>query len=507
MIDLLSITTDCDDDRQSLPSEDELTELLLLSIRRFSSLVFILDGVDECLDFERIWPFLSTACDDERVKCLVLGRPEVKIPANYTSLLVRQSLQGMNRQDIWNYLKEETQNLQMAGKLQAHLIPESVADTLTTHAQSRFLWASLILSYLQSPGLSLVQRTQQLEDPSRLETLHGLYSGLLGQFESLPSETRRLVTKIFQFLVLAKEPPSITQLSIAVSDNPIRTVAADQLSKVAQTLREFCSQLVYIDPDSIVSFSHLSFRVFLQSEETMQLKTPFRVDFKSGSLRIAVACLSYLSTDVPDGPLSGSPDTVADKAIVASQLPLLEYSARYWVDHAAGSLRLTPGAPDAHILDCFSLFQHLGPFISQKAAISSWIEVCWTYGIEPSVEALWEELQGRLAPAEKGAQDPTAWRILKTLDQIRILSEDLKNLNRHWRRLLSVRPYEIWSPSISVFLGQSSWVYNDECKVTTIAHDESDEDFDRTIFQVQKLSACRNFCATVKILRPSSAKG
>jgi hypothetical protein len=508
MIDSVSILMIRDDGGRSIASDDDLMELLLLSIRRFSSLALILDGIDECRDFERMWPFLSTACMDKRIRCLFLGRPLVTIPSEHAHLVVRQSLLGMNRQDICNYLRQEIRNLQMAGHLQEHLISDCIADTLTSRANSRFLWASLMMSYLQSPALSPAERAQEIENSSRLETLHGLYSGMLRQFESLFSQERTLLTKIFQFLVLSKEPPSVKQLSIAISVKPgCKLSRRDQVPNITDTLRRLCGALIDIGLDSTVSFSHLSFRVFLLSGEATQLRTPFRVDFKAGSLRIAVVCLSYLVNDVPQGPLSGSPNTAADKAEIALQLPLSEYSARYWVDHAVCALRLMPGTIHELISDCYPLLQQLGSFLSRKASISAWIEVCWTHGFQPSIETLWQELERRLGQIKTGAQrNSMEWRISESLGQIRALSEDLKKLDEHWNHLLSVRPYEVWGASISVFLGPVSWAHNDEAKVTAIANEEANEDLEETILKVSKLSVCGKFLGIVRLSRPSAPR-
>jgi hypothetical protein len=450
MIDSVSILMIGDDGGRSIASDDDLMELLLLSIHRISSLALILDGIDECRDFERMWPFLSTACMDKRIRCLFLGRPLVTMPSEHARLVLRQSLLGMNEQDICDYLRQEIRNLQMAGHLQEHLISDRIANALTSRANSSFLWANLMMSYLRSPALNPAERAQEIENSSGLETLTGVYSGMLRQFGSLLSQERTLLTKIFQFLVLSKEPPSIEQLNIAISVQPgCKVSTRDQVPNITNTLGRLCSALIDIRPDSTVSFSHLSFRVFLLSGEAKELRTPFRVDLKAGSLRIAVVCLSYLVNDVPQGPLSGYPDTAADKTEIALQLPLSEYSARYWVDHAVCSLRLMPGTLHELISECYPLLQQLGSFLSRKASISAWIEVCWTYNFQPSMETLWQELEMRLGQINTGAQrNSLEWRILQSLGHIRALSDDLKKLDEHWSHLLSMRPYEIWGPSI-----------------------------------------------------------
>jgi hypothetical protein len=508
MIDSTSILKMQDDGGRSIASEDDLVELLLLSCRRFSSLAFILDGIDECRDFERIWPFLSTACKDNKIRCLFLGRPSDETPTGYAHLVQRQSLLGTNRNDIYNYVRQEIRNMQITGHLQEHLVPDRIAESLASRANSRFLWASLIMSYLQSPALSPAERAQEIKNSSRLETLHGLYSGMLRQFESLFPQERTLLTKIFQFLVLSQEPPSIEQLNIAISVKPGRKLSRNDLvPNIRGTLRRLCGALIDIEPDSTVSFSHLSFRVFLLSGEATQLRTPFRVDLKAGSLRIAVICLSYLVNEVPQGPLSGLPNTAAGEAEIAVQLPLSKYSAQHWVAHAVCALQLMPGTLRELVADCYPLLQQLAAFLSQKASISAWIEVCWTYGFQPSIELFWQELEKRCDVIDAGSQrNAMERRISESLGQIRTLSEDLKKLDEHWRRLLSIRPYEIWGTSISVFLGPVSWAHNDEANATPIANDAQNDDLEATILKVSKLSVSGKYLGIVRLFRPSSLR-
>src|ERR1051325_9831595 len=93
---------------------------------------------------------------------------------------------------------------------------------------------------------------------------------------------------------------------------------------------------------------------------------------------------------------------------------------------------------------------------------------------------------------------PMEERISESLNQIRVLSEDLTKLDKHWSRLLSVRPYEIWGTSISVFLGQISWAHNDEANATAIVNEGENEDLEETILKVSKLSTCGKFLGTVR---------
>lgn len=489
----------------ALASDAELMDLLLVSATRFSSLAIILDGVEECSDFEKMWPLLSAACLDDRIKCLCLGRPLVPTPSEHVHLVARQSLLGMNRKDICEYLRFEIEALQAAGQLEPHLHSDQVAETLASRADSRFLWASLMISYLRSPALGLPERTQDIMESSRIETLHSLYSEMLRQFESLFPQERSLLTKIFEFLALAEEPLTIEQLNLAISISlqpGRRSASAPRTVDISNTLERLSGPLINVGPDSIVSFAHLSFRAFLLSGEATQLRTPFRVDVKGGTLRIAVVCLSYLSYSISHGPLSDIPDTAADKSETASRLPLSEYSARHWVSHAASALRMMPDTLHELIADCFPLLQQLGVLISKRAALSTWIELCWTYGYPPSVQALWHEFESRLGNTD-ALKSSMERRISESLHHIRTLAEHLVKLNEEWSHLLTFRPYEIWGASISAFLGPVHWAHNDEASVSVIVPDGVYEDSQDVILKVSKLSMCGEFLGIVTVCRPT----
>jgi hypothetical protein len=507
MADLISVFKAHQDRATSPASEDDLFELLLLAARRFSSLVLVLDGVDESADFEKMWFLLSKACQDQRIKCLCLGRPLPSMPSEHAHLIARKSLIGMNQQDIQGYFGEQIRSLQLAGDLPEDLNADTAAKKLASSADSRFLWASLMMAYLRSPALEPAARVLEIENSASLETLHGIYSGMLRQFESLLSQDRALLTKVFQFLVLAKEPPSLAQLNIATSSRPGRKLSnQDLVPNISDTVGRLCGDLLEIERDCTISFAHLSFRVFLLSKEAVNLNTPFRVDLATGSLRLATVCLSYLANDIPQRPLSGSYNQPADMAEIASQTPFAMYSAKYWVDHTLDALRLMPDALRELMTRAYPLFQQLGSLLSRKPSISVWIELCWTLGTPPSIILLWQELERRLGQVKGAApRHSTEWQIAESLGQVRNLSDQLERLDKEWSHLLTIRPHEIWGSSIGVFLGSVSWAHNNEAKATMIANDDEVEDLQETILKVSKLSQCGRFLGIVRIWRPIKA--
>ncbi|CAN9409120.1 unnamed protein product [Alternaria alternata] len=508
IMDLLSVLKLQTDGSRRIATEQELSEFLLLAVRSLPSVALIFDAIDECHDVEKMWPFLSAVCTTTNMKFLLLGRPQIPVHPDVAHLILREELPRTNRLDIYDFLVREIKSMQNRGQLDDRVLAEPTADTLASCADSSFLWAILIMSYLQSPVLSLGERRRELWDPNRLVTMPRLYSGMLQQFEVLYPQDRDLLIKIFRVLVLSKRPPTIRELDVAISVEPGHKLSSKgHRENVMDTLQRLCGALVDIGPNSTVSFSHLSFRSFLLSEEAMDLKSQFRIDRQSSSLWISQVCLSYLVHDVPQTPLGGALDTEADKLVLAEELPFLEYSARHWVEHIVDALRLMSNTLPELVSDCYPLLQQLDSLLGQKSSISAWIEACWTWGFQPSVESLWYELERRLERHDARYQrDARQSQIRKPLDHIHELSEDLKKLQQHWSHLLSVRPYEIWGPSVSAYLGEMSWAYNHEAKVAIVTGDRGSHDMGEMVLKASKLSGCGSLLGVLRVFRPSKER-
>ncbi|KAF2452232.1 hypothetical protein P171DRAFT_493944 [Karstenula rhodostoma CBS 690.94] len=217
VMDLLSVWRMQESGSRRIATEDELSEFLLLAVPRLPSAAFVFDGIDECHDFEGLWSFLASACANTMINCLLLGRPQIGVSPGYTHLIQRHWLPGTNQLGIYAFLVREISTMQSLGQLDDDLLAEPMADTLASCANSSFLWASLVMYYLQSSLLSLSERRKEICDPNRLATIPWLYSGMLQQFQVLCPQDRDLLNRIFQALALSRRPPTIEEVDIAIS--------------------------------------------------------------------------------------------------------------------------------------------------------------------------------------------------------------------------------------------------------------------------------------------------
>lgn len=511
VIDAISLLMDLKGTGQPKASPSELAEMFLLFLSRLSLVTLVLDGIDECENFAEFLPFLTEASSKRNFRSLFLGRPSAQIPEKYSPCILRHSLQNSNNSDIRDYLFLKATELQDSGDVDEGLNPTYVADLLTPRANSMFLWANLMFSYLQSPALSPAERRAEIEATSRLEEMDELYCQLLQQLSGRFKKERTLLTKIFQFLATSDQPPTLQQLRVAVAIKPGQKLSeSDYIARFPDALRKLCGALIEIHADDTVQLIHLSLREFLLSDEAFHLDAPFRVEPRAASLFLSTTFLSYLVHEIPQGPLSGSPDTLAYGKDLDKALPLLRFAAQSWVTHASRVIGPTSGASESLsdlISTCQPLIQQIVAFLSHKASISAWIETCWTYEFSPSIEVLWTQLKEKLHQPEIDPQpNPIAVQISGLITRIQALSEHLIKLQADWGHLLSLRPYEIWAPSISAFIGSLSWAHNDEAQVTTIGSEEVHEEGNNTIIAISKLSDCGRFIGIVKIYCPPNAR-
>ncbi|KAF2655748.1 hypothetical protein K491DRAFT_716037 [Lophiostoma macrostomum CBS 122681] len=508
-IDAISLFKYPHNGEQQKPSVDNMMEIFLLCASRLPQLSLVLDGVDECEKFGDLLSLLVEACTrNKNLNIIFLGRPSVPLPIRYRNIVTRHSLHDSNRSDIRDYLLDELGELKGSNKLEDGLDLGELADILTLRADSMFLWATLMVSYLGLSAHSPAARTKTIQVTNCLQELDELYRELLKQYGKKTQAERDVLAKILHILIMAEHPPTLQQMKIAIAIIPGRSLSkADFLTNFPDALREICGALVEIRPDNTVQLVHLSLREVLCSEQTAHIDIPFKADSRSASLFLSVISLSYLIHDVPRRHLADSPQTIANTSELNNRFPFLEFAARTWVNHAIIAINSDASTLAELIPTCQPLVQQLLDFVRHSGSISMWIEACWTYGFAPSIVHLWEALDRRRhSPTPVTQRSPVEMEIEPFIERIQSLSQDLNRLHIEWHHLLQIRPYEIWGASISGFMGPLSWARNIDAKLYLIGSEHLHESNTETIIVRSKVSDCGRLIGVVKILRPSNVE-
>ncbi|KAF8861964.1 hypothetical protein BDZ45DRAFT_234379 [Acephala macrosclerotiorum] len=459
---------------QKEASLDEIRSILRVYVNHFSPLVIILDGLDECSDSEEFLCDLGEDLDSTECKVILLARHNLYSPLfeNMRCHIVLGSQE--NLQDIELYLHPKITWLLRKKGLSGQQSADLIASNIARRADSMFLWAVLMITYLSAPSLSPGEWLSAIQNLTNFESLETLYTRILIRLQQrTPRSEWPKIQNIFQWLVVQKEPWSVPMLRAALATKHDRaTTLKDFIPNLEEVLPYMCGSLIEVKEDNTVRFIHLSVSEFLTTvEQYPNVAQPFLVRLKDGQQSMSRVCLSYLTYNISREPLGGAAWVVPDKELTESARPFLRYAALNWVDHASKCFDCSPDSLDSvnnydwHTLSSEerSLLQIIYDAILDKLFVTVWIEACWLFGAAPSVADL---------PCHDVAL--SSWGTLFDT-KISQLSEILEKLEKQWGHILENKPNEIWLPSINTFMGSEFLVGTTAASLQVLGPDTDDK--------------------------------
>ncbi|KAH6889381.1 hypothetical protein B0T10DRAFT_51746 [Thelonectria olida] len=448
----------------SAASENDVFSLLNLLIQRLDRLFLVIDGVDECshpLDFLNR---LSALLNSQRNSVAALfNRPTVTVPARLMKdTLIWPLTSELNRLGIEMFLRPKIMDLVHDGFLSPSSNPEEITCQVAGRANGMFLWATLFISYLQSPHISFRERHEAIRNLNRLESLDFLYRAILDSLEqSNIGNARENSTQAFKLVTHSFRPFHVTELQYAIAVPADRGVdSEDLIPNFSRNIGLLSGALMEVDQNGFVRFVHLSVIEYLSAVTTRSsgASSPgdFSIDRHSSHRSLACRCLSYLRYSVKGEPLSGSSQCPPDLDAQIRRYPLLDYATEFWSFHVLDcleSVALHALGPDSK-----SLIELASEFLSNQSSVMAWIEASWMFGRPPQIRNGPLDVFFRRGCRVPPLSDPrlkAAWeRAWLTLSQ---LSQDLAALDKSWSHILKDDPNEIWEPSISAFSQSPFW--------------------------------------------------
>jgi hypothetical protein len=146
---------------------------------------------------------------------------------------------------------------------------------------------------------------------------------------AIPKEHRDYARRILQFLTFSKSPLTVEEIVDAIAVKTAKEPYFDLNNRMPDPteVSRYCSSLVVIVPTpsgQILQLAHFSVKEYLTSS---RLDSDIALYFEelTASATIAQVCLAYLLQFKQEAPPQG----------FQARFPLVQYSARYWMDHAA----------------------------------------------------------------------------------------------------------------------------------------------------------------------------
>ena len=489
VVDSLAILGNETGSGQPTASAEDVKAILKLLVFRFRTYL-VIDGVDECEDSFELLEILKELNQTSATRVLILSRPNLIVPR----LLLQDLCPGWklvlanehNYNDILTFSRSEFNIMNSEGLFGKHEVTISTIELTASKANGMFLWIRLLVNLLRSPALSPYNRNTILEGANLIEGLEGLYSSILTMIGRRYKMERAIAGRIFKWIVGCLYPLSATALHAALAVDPGKPTAdAQHLTQHPNLIPQITYALVEVNADGDLSFIHLSFKEYLQSEASNAFPEFTLNDERAVHAEMAAICLSYLANDIPKKPLKplvksqvahlaeipDDPDLslqqsfgIVDRAQLSKRYPLLRYAALCWTEHLRRCLsentkekahrvlaatkagRRASYKPSINVIQLSEWKTTLSQFLTCRMSVTTWVEASWHFRLCPRVSTLLKpikSLREQLDPTS--IEDREIWWIALGLEQ---LSRALEELRDRHAPSLNENPTIIWQECI-----------------------------------------------------------
>ncbi|EHK45928.1 hypothetical protein TRIATDRAFT_283530 [Trichoderma atroviride IMI 206040] len=345
--------------------QDQFRRLIIEPLSKISnaqsSLVFVIDALDECeqdSDVSLLIRLFSTAqSTSSRLRIFITSRPELPIrlgfndiKGTYEGLVLHEIPAPTIEHDIKVFLRQKLDSIKRKSdhfpegpKLPQDWPGEATIQNLVMMAIPLFIFASticrLIGDYRLGNPQSLLDEVLSQENRDGSSQLHmTYYPALKQQFASLPdhqTDKRKKVVTSFRLIV-----GTIVTLFQPLSTASISRLLDISEDAVADRLRLLHSVLnIPTDRERPIRLLHLSFRDYLINPQTMKEKD-FWIDERLVHQNLASHCLRIMSLHLREDvcglqhPGSRRSDVTIEQ--IRINVPIeLEYACLYWIQHVA----------------------------------------------------------------------------------------------------------------------------------------------------------------------------
>ncbi|KAG5748693.1 hypothetical protein H9Q70_008654 [Fusarium xylarioides] len=415
MITLIKKAIDADPSLPTKTVSEQFEKLLKEPLKKFAasssdptSLVFVVDALDECEGEFRIKRLLSLfaeleCLDSLKLRVFITSRPELPIQLGfldingmYQSLELHSISQDIMEHDISIFFHHELgiirknfNSMIRSDQQLAEQWPGTVKiRQLVSITQPLFIAAATVCRFLNDAALGgpddLLVRILEYSSRTHMSRLNDIYSSILAsQVANRPRREREEIVKSFQVIVGAiitlATPLTINDLSLLLN---IPDATINMKIKVLQSVLD-----VPKTPEVPVRILHLSFRDYLVDPD-LQGTTDFWVDEKATHKRLASHCLfvmdSILRENICRLPFPGTTPSEVEGLDPHKFIPSeIHYACYCWVHHYISSntqecelheLYLFLEKHLLHWLEAMSLLGHTTDCLVILHALDAWLE-------------------------------------------------------------------------------------------------------------------------------------
>lgn len=491
-LDALSLLMRKASSQEKACSEDVISVLCLL-LRQHPTFL-VIDGIDHCDDIQTLLTTLPDLCSVSDARIIMFSRPGINIPipyqkweSNYPHIISLTSQQICS--DIEAYLAHNFDHMASQGYFGEVSINGSHINQIAARSDGVFLWASLLIKYLQSPQLSPAERRTTLEQAHQLKGLGPLYRLILVVLERRSEIELKVVAELFRWLASSLNPLCTSQLRTVLAMASGQSGNEDQTTPNWEDwIPQITCGLVEVTENRAI-FTHMTVKEYLRSFHSRE--SPFTL-YDEGLVQghLAASCLSYLTNEVPQKPLqipqppvrspgpihtpssglstrTGSSSDSGYKSVSSASdtemvtevpqqdipafdanMPFLRYATLVWPIHLTRALSVALSQPrptNEQSMESFSSvpwLPALSHFLICRPAVTTWVEASWLYSLPPNLSRLIPLLLN--VKARMPLKDCEARELDGVIQAFRRLNDALAELKEKHGTTLTLYPSLIW---------------------------------------------------------------
>jgi hypothetical protein len=505
----------------------ELLDTMRTLVARVGNWSIVIDAVDECEDEEVLLSDLRETFGDLAVNVLLFSRPNVRpLRKKLEPQQVLTIDRSHNLEDLELYFDTHLRRLQDLDILPSSASIEQLAQHLLKGADGMFQWARLMISHLQSEGLSKWQRLSVITGLTTPEKLEDMYIRILELLSSKALSEQSMARSIFGWLTFAERPlmthqlqdvltptrEGISQASLRMCPRPEEEEFTDFESSAVILSGSLVEKRSFPNSAPIHAFIHGSVYEFFRSRcgaltATSNCQTGSIDYFVPAVLQVqaelALQCLSYIVQRIPGAPLSGNMFESAQIGALNRLRPFLSYAALHWPYHLFKMG--PPGTPQnvnsitgyRDIIE--KIMSVLGNILLNRLIPMLWVELKYTF--EKQTEKH-DALHTILIAWSQWIQTYELEWLPEDLPgvppAIVAFAEDLITLHQFWGDTLIDGPHHIWQ-DVTAFTsspffvttgavtvkclvsGRSDWSGRSTVPLSKISRDDPNTDFLATL--------------------------
>lgn len=469
----------------------ELVEMVEMCLQSNPRTILVLDAIDECNNDRALIEALAKLSVTCSTKMILFSRYNLQsliqsVPNRFQLAIGRDLVS----KDIQLFFSRAVDNLLEDGLLPPFSGPFGIVACLVNGADGMFLWARLMINFLNLPVFTPAHRLRMVTDVVSPEGLEDMYDRILAMIEQSGPTRCSFAKHVCTWLLYAARPLETDELERALMMNDRPGFSQDdRIVEFESTISVVCAGLVEcttlwnsdnsLRRSRICRFIHLSARDYLAYQNDCLWQQRIKVESKRTfipttevcHLELAACCLKQLLFASPSQPLATLSIPETSDGLFNSVLPFSSYAASYWMDH---HLRLsTPvfqmrhqDGPAAFQQTLKILLKDISVFLHNPKATSAWLEMFYATNPDkagrPDAEVLrtWSTDASRFLEDHSGFVDaPTAQ------NEMQAFSSDLAKVSQEWGHNLSQRPESVWD-EMGAFV-KSNYFVQSETTITS----------------------------------------